>query len=343
MPKTGFVLHPLYLEHEMGMGHPESPDRLRAIDTMLQQEGFADTLSRIEPRDATGDEIAAIHVRNYIQVIAATSGKTVYLDPDTTACPATYSASLLAAGGLLKCGDAVVEGNLENAFAFVRPPGHHAESDRAMGFCIFNNVAIAARYLQKTHGIQKIMIVDWDLHHGNGTQHSFYDDPTVLYLSTHQFPYYPGTGSLREVGVRKGEGYTINIPFRMGMGDLDYLVTFEQVFRPIALAFRPEIILVSAGFDIYAGDPLGGMRVTDQGFGLLAASLRRMAEEICGGRMVLTLEGGYSLEGLAGGVREVLNVLGGSIPDIDALVKDADPPEVVSAAREFFRTYWKDL
>lgn len=343
MLKTGYVLHPLYYEHQMGLGHPESPARLQAIEEMLFGNRLYEELIKLEPRPATTEEIAYIHDRNYIQNIAATSGKTVYLDPDTTACPVTYSAALLAAGGLMTCAEAVATGKLDNAFAFVRPPGHHAESDRAMGFCFFNNIAIAARYLQKKHKVGKVLIVDWDLHHGNGTQHSFYDDPSVLFMSTHQYPYYPGSGHFREVGAGKGEGYTINIPFPIRNGDKEYLVTFEKVFRPIAESFHPEIILVSAGFDIYCEDPLGGMLVTAKGFGLLAASLRRLAEELCQGRLVLTLEGGYNLTGLAQGNLEVLRVLSGKLPDIDSQIKGVELPDVSKAARELFRRYWPKL
>lgn len=343
MPRTGYVLHPLYYEHQMGQGHPESPARLQAIEEMLFETRFYEELAKLEPRPATTDEIAYIHDRNYIQTIAATSGKTVYLDPDTTASPSTYSAALLAAGGLMTCVDAVMAKKLDNAFAFVRPPGHHAETDRAMGFCIFNNIAIAARYLQKKHQVGKILIVDWDLHHGNGTQHSFYEDPSILFMSAHQYPYYPGSGHFREVGAGKAEGYTINIPFPIRNGDKEYLVTFEKIFRPIAEAFRPEIILVSAGFDIYCQDPLGGMLVTAKGFGLLAASLRRLAEELCGGRLVLTLEGGYSLTGLSTGVREVLRSLSGKLPEIDSHLQGVELPEVAAAARELFRRCWPTL
>ena len=304
MAKTGIVRDNRYLEHDTGGYHVENPQRLvhiyRALDDL---DGlFVD----IPPRAATREEITAVHDPEYVDRIAATAGKEPHhLDADTVTSPKTYEVSLLAAGGVLAAIDAVM-GDLANAFALVRPPGHHAEGDRAMGFCIFNNVAIGARYARSKHGLERILIVDWDLHHGNGTQHTFYTDPHVLYFSTHQYPYYPGTGHYTEIGEGEGKGYTVNCPLSPGYGDADYANILRHCLRPIALAYQPQLILVSAGFDIYHRDPLGGMAVTEKGFARLTDIIMEIAHTVCEGRMVMTLEGGYHLEGQARSVKEVV-------------------------------------
>ncbi|MBW2040192.1 MAG: histone deacetylase [Deltaproteobacteria bacterium] len=311
MAKTGIVRDERYLEHETGSYHVENPDRLVHIYKALDElEG---PFVEITPREATRQEITAVHDPEYVDRIAATAGGPMrHLDPDTVVSPKTYEVSLLAAGGLLAAIDAVM-GDLDNAFALVRPPGHHAERNRAMGFCIFNNVAIGAKYALSKYGLERVLIADLDLHHGNGTQRTFYSTPQVLYFSTHQYPYYPGTGHYTEIGEGEGRGYTVNVPLSPGHGDTDYANIFNHILRPIALTYRPQLILVSAGFDIYFQDPLGGMDVTEEGFARLTNIIMDIAQTVCEGRFVITLEGGYNLEGLARSVREMVNVMAGKV------------------------------
>ena len=241
----------------------------------------------------------------------------------------------------------VVSGELDNAFALVRPPGHHAEADRGMGFCLFNNVAVGARYAQKSLKLERVLIIDWDLHHGNGTQHSFEEDPSILYFSTHQYPYYPGTGSTGEVGFGQGEGFTVNVPLSMGYGDGEYAGIFEKTLKPVTLEFNPDLILVSAGFDIHGNDPLGGMRVTPSGFAALTSAIMDIAEACCDGRIVFTLEGGYDLNGLRDSVKAVLREMAGlSETNHGNVASQADPGMLSQAVASVIKThspYWKNL
>lgn len=305
--KVGIVKDNRYLCHSAGSYHPESPERLAAIYTMLDDPAMSGKFTIIEPRKATHAELATIHSPTYINFIANTAGRDfVMLDADTITCPESYEIATLAAGGVLNAVDSVMEGKTENAFAFVRPPGHHAEKDSAAGFCIFNNIAVGAMQAMAKYGLKKILIVDWDLHHGNGTQDIFYEDPRVLYFSTHQYPLYPGTGSLNETGRGKGAGFTVNVPMETGAGDADFIKIYRGILEPLALAFEPEMVLLSAGFDIYCDDPLGGMRVTPQGFAALVRILLNIADRCCRGRLVATLEGGYHVQGLTKSVKAVL-------------------------------------
>ena len=345
MAQTGIVRDERYLEHDMGSYHVENPQRLVHIYQAL--DDIKDLFKEVPPRAATREEITAVHDPKYVDSIAATAGEKAHrLDADTSTSARTYEVSLLAAGGFLAAIDAVMDG-LSNAFALVRPPGHHAERDRAMGFCIFNNIAIGAHYALAQHGLERILIVDWDLHHGNGTQHTFYKDPRVLYFSTHQYPYYPGTGHYTEIGEGKGRGYTVNCPLSTGCADADYANLLQHILRPLALAYRPQLILVSAGFDIYYRDPLGGMAVTEGGFARLTDVIMEIAEEVCGGRMVITLEGGYNLEGQALSVKEVIKRMAGEdLQDSSAWEEQETQayPRVrgiVKAIRENLRDYWQ--
>ncbi len=309
--KTGIVKDRRFMEHNMGAFHVETPQRLEVIYRMIEED-IKFSFQNIEPRSASEDELALIHSLSYIQSIKSTSGKDrIHLDPDTSTSARSWEAACLAAGGVLKAVDLIMGGNIQNGFALVRPPGHHAEASRAMGFCLFNNIAIGAAYLAKKHGLKRILVVDWDLHHGNGTQHSFYESRELLYFSTHQFPHYPGTGHWDEVGSGKGKGFTVNVPLRAGKTDGDYIYIFQTILRPIAQEYKPEFILVSAGFDIYEGDPLGGMQITNLGFAALAAELTEMASKLSQKRLLLALEGGYSLQGLQDGVEQVLYQLAG--------------------------------
>ena len=310
--KTGIVRDWRYTEHEMGAAHPESPERIRAIYKMLEEDKRLSFLTVIPPRLATEKEIALIHTQEYIELLRESAGQErVYLDPDTSTSPRSYEVARLAAGGLLEAADKIMEGEVESAFALVRPPGHHAEASQGKGFCIFNNAAIAAQYLVDKWGLRRILIVDWDLHHGNGTQHAFYSRSDILFFSTHQFPYYPGSGHWNETGEGKGKGFTVNVPLAPEKTDDDFLFIYRKLLSPISLAFKPEFILVSAGFDIFAGDPLGGMEVSVKGFGAMTEELTRLARETAKGRILLTLEGGYNLFGLQDGVRSVLLALTG--------------------------------
>jgi acetoin utilization deacetylase AcuC-like enzyme len=307
---TGIVKDWRYLEHDMGPAHPESPDRIRVINEMLEKDKALSTFPVIAPRPATAAEIELIHTRPYHNLIRKTAGRPrTVLDPDTSTSAKSYETALLAAGGTLRAAEMIMEKSVDNAFALVRPPGHHAEAGAARGFCIFNNAAIAAEHLVRRFGLKRLLIVDWDLHHGNGTQHSFEERDDVLYFSTHQFPFYPGSGHWSETGRGKGEGFTVNVPLAPGKTDGDFLHIFRRLLGPIARAFRPEFIIVSAGFDIFAGDPLGGMEVTLDGFGALAADLQEMAGSLAAGRVLAVLEGGYNLIGLREGVKRVLQAM----------------------------------
>ncbi|MBU1904553.1 MAG: histone deacetylase [Proteobacteria bacterium] len=310
MRKTGIVRDKRYLNHRPGSFHPESPERLETIYSMLEEPEAANLFQNVPARRALRDELLLVHSPGYVDMIMATEGKGHRsLDPDTAVSDGSCEAALLAAGGVCEAISRVVSGETDNVFALVRPPGHHAERSRAMGFCIFNNVAVGARYAQEFKGIKRILVVDWDLHHGNGTQHSFEEDPTILYFSTHQYPYYPGSGAYNQIGTGDGEGFTVNVPFSPGHGNGEYRGVFKRVLEPIALEFKPDLVLVSAGFDIYEGDPLGGMHVTPAGFAGLTRSIMDIADQCCGGKLVITLEGGYDLKGLKESVRAVLKEL----------------------------------
>ncbi len=351
MKRTGIVADNRYMDHVMDPGHPESPERLRAIYEMLEEGDLKGQFERVKPREATREELEQIHSPGYIDRVASTSGKPyTRLDPDTSTCAESYQVALLAAGGLLELIRKVLEGKLDNGFALIRPPGHHAERDRAMGFCLFNNVAVGAMYALRAFSLKKILIVDWDVHHGNGTQNAFYESPQVLYFSTHRYGFfYPGTGGAKEVGRGKGEGFNVNVPLSTGCTDSVYGLFFETLLRPIALEYQPELVLVSAGFDIHHDDPLGGMRVTETGFSRMTQILMEIAEATAGGRLVITLEGGYSVSGQRDSVKAVLRELRQVSPiDKRRLLEQEkqDFPRVERAIlqiKEIQRAYWKSL
>jgi acetoin utilization deacetylase AcuC-like enzyme len=305
-----------FLDHVAPPGHPERPERLKAVHSALAAR--TEPLLRLTPRPAAAEEILRVHDRaHFDEVRRVVDQAPAKLDPDTYVSSDSLDVALLAAGASVDLAKQVAKREVASGLAAVRPPGHHAESDRAMGFCLFNNVAIAARALQQDLGVERILIVDWDVHHGNGTQHFFEDDPTVLYVSTHQFPFYPGTGSVGETGVGAGEGFTLNIPLPAGCGDAEYVGVFQQLIAPAAIAFRPEVVLVSAGFDAHCDDPLASMNVTAAGFRSMTTTLRCLADDLSGGRLAFVLEGGYSESGLIDGVEAVLDGIVGSHPNRD--------------------------
>lgn len=310
MAKTGHLFDSKFLLHDTGPGHPERADRLRAIESMIQSSHLNEKLTPVAARQASRQEIEAVHTRQHVDEVARTSEASgTYLDGDTYASSQSYEAAKLAAGGLLECVDRVWDGALNHAFAMVRPPGHHAESGYAMGFCLFNNVAIAAEHLIRKHGLKRVAIVDYDVHHGNATQHSFYERPDVFYISTHRYPFYPGTGAAEERGSGAGAGYNLNFPMRAGAGDEVYRQVFDEQLIPALREYRPQFLLVSAGFDAHRLDPLGGMNVTEAGFGYMTRELQKVAADFCDGKAVYTLEGGYDLKGLADSVKTVLEIL----------------------------------
>jgi acetoin utilization deacetylase AcuC-like enzyme len=274
--------------------------------------GLAGQLDRaafalLPPKAASRADVERTHGVDHVRLVESTSKVNRYaLDGDTITCRDSFGVGLLAVGGFLTLLDAIAAGENCNGFALVRPPGHHALRARAMGFCLFNTMAIGAEYLKRTYEAKKIMIVDWDVHHGNGTQDAFYDDPSVLFISTHQFPFYPGSGAIDEIGMGAGEGFTINVPLPAGCADRQYLQVFQDVIVPAAQKFQPEWILVSAGFDPHRRDPLGGMGVSERGFGAMARTLLALADQYCTGRIGFLLEGGYDLTGLCDSVAAVL-------------------------------------
>lgn len=315
MSKTAIIKSDLFLEHEPGFSHVENPSRLEVVYDGLKSLDNQDNYCFPQPRAATRADLLRVHSEEHVARIAATADRVFdALDSDTTTSARSYDAACLAAGAAIDAARLVAAGEVANAFALVRPPGHHAERGYAKGFCLFNNVAVAAAWALEEGGCKRVLIVDWDLHHGNGTQNSFYQSEQVLYFSTHMFPYYPGSGALQETGSGRGEGYTVNVPLSGGMNDLAYASIFNEVLAPIARQYQPEMIMVSAGYDIYHGDPLGTMAVTDTGFAYLTRVMKGLAAELCGGRLLMTLEGGYNLTGLRDGVLASLAELAGVPP-----------------------------
>ena len=308
--RTGFVYHPDYLKHDPGDWHPEKPERLTAIVDGIKEAGLWEKLIHLEPTPAALEQVEYIHEKEYIESLQGFCERGGGLmDLDTGVSRESFRIALLAVGGMIRAVDAVMNGEVNNAFAAVRPPGHHAFPDRGKGFCLFNNIAIAARHLQDKHGLEKILIVDWDIHHGDGTNYSFYDDPTVFYFSIHEFPFYPGTGRAYETGRGEGVGYTLNVPVPFGTGIQEYRDAFQQKLKPMAMAFDPDFVLISAGFDAHEDDPLSGIKITTSAYGEFTDIVQEIAGQTCNGRIVSVLEGGYSLSARSDSVLEHLRHL----------------------------------
>jgi acetoin utilization deacetylase AcuC-like enzyme len=327
----GYVLDEVFVHHRAPAGHPERPARVEAVRDALLAAGVRERGHAVPARPVKDEELAAVHTGSYLDDLTrAVPGRTGWLDPDTYFSPGTWDAARAAAGGVSELALRVLSGELPRGLAVVRPPGHHAEADRAMGFCLINNVAVAAR-AARAAGAARVAILDWDVHHGNGTQRIFWDDPSVMYLSVHQWPYYPGTGAPVEIGGEHARGATVNVGLPAGSGDDEYLAAFDEVFVPTLVSFAPDLILVSAGFDAHRADPLASMRVSRGGFGAMADRMRAVAERVAGGRLVVALEGGYDLDGLAGGMSEVLRALADDAVavSLDQLAEAA--PRVISA------------
>jgi len=319
--KAGLVYGPIYLEHDTG-DHVENARRLVTALSYLKETGIKEKLTCLPPRPALLEELEMIHAPEYISYVknkAEEGGG--WLDPDTVMSPRSYEAALYAAGGLLVAVEEVMKGEVDNAFALVRPPGHHAIYDRAMGFCIFNNMAVAAKFALSKFNLSRILIVDFDVHHGNGTQDVFYADPKVLYFSTHQYPFYPGTGWMDETGTGEGEGTTVNFPMVAGWGDEEYLRAFNEGLVPVARRFQPQLILVSAGFDAHWADHLAMMRVSVKAFAQMVMILKNVAAELCQGRLIFTLEGGYNLRVVSSSIKAIFDVLLGNSEIDDPLGK----------------------
>ena len=300
---TALVSDPIFKEHTTGPGHPERPERLDAVHTALDQAGLVGKAAKVGTRSATPDEIALCHTREYIALAEReiTAGRRQLSTGDTAVGPKSYEVAARAAGAVMNAVDQVCAKRVRNAFCVVRPPGHHARPDQGMGFCVFNSVAIAARYAQRKHRVARVLIADWDVHHGNGTQDIFYSDGSVIFFSTHQHPWYPGTGMADERGQGKGEGCILNRPLPAGAGRDEILGAFQSDLAAAAEKFKPEFVFVSAGFDSRLGDPLGRFRLSDTDFSDLTLLLMSIADKHAGGRLVSVLEGGYSLEGVAAG------------------------------------------
>lgn len=331
-----------FADHLTPPGHPERVERaevMQVVASEWRRRGGAVA----SPAPATDEQLARVHDAEYVSLVDETAGRAVALDPDTVTSPESSDVARLAAGAACAAVDAVLDGTAQRGMAMVRPPGHHAERGRAMGFCLFNNIAIAAAHA-RARGASRVAVVDYDVHHGNGTQWSFYEDPSVLFISSHQFPFYPGTGAANETGRGAGEGFTVNLPLDAGAADADYERVYEAVVFPVLRQFKPDLILLSAGFDAHERDPLAGMRVTTAQFGRLTAALAAVADDVCRGRLVAITEGGYDLRALADSLRAAIGALAG-----DTQVSDTRAPEgvatrgnaAVAEVVPILRRYWQ--
>jgi acetoin utilization deacetylase AcuC-like enzyme len=347
MNRTTVFYDPLYLEHDTGFGHPERAERLEAALRMLERTGLAEKVEISSPRDATQEEIELVHPPSYVKKVRemAESGGG-YLDMDTPVSPRSYAAALRSAGAGLTGLERIFAGESDNAFCLARPPGHHATPTRGMGFCLFNNNAVAARFAMERFGVERIFILDWDAHHGNGIQDIFYEDPRVLYVSLHQYPHYPGSGYLTEVGKGEGEGYTVNFPLPPRSGEEVYLAAFDEVILPVARRYRPQLVLVSAGYDGHFSDPLCSMLLTARSYAEMTDRLLRLAGETCDGKVLVNLEGGYNLVGVSASIANTVASLAG----VDTRVQEESGApgelrseggmEVVEAVKETISPYW---
>jgi acetoin utilization deacetylase AcuC-like enzyme len=328
---TAYTTHPRLTEHHLAL-HPEHAGRIRAVWRTLEDAGLTARMQTLDEISASDDQILAVHTPTYLQLLHKLSKleETVRIDNDTYCTPTSVEVARLATGAVIAAADAVVSKQVNNALVVVRPPGHHAEPEMAMGFCLLGNIAIAARHAQKVHGVSKVLIVDYDVHHGNGTEAMFYDDPSVLFISAHQAttafgtPFYPGTGDIRDIGTGKGIGANLNIPLPPGHGDASYAALFEKIVLPAARRFRPELILVSAGFDAHWLDPLAQTQLTLTGYAALTKMLIDLAGEVCDGRIVFVMEGGYHLDVLGNGIANIARLLLGDTEIADPL---GSPPK----------------
>jgi acetoin utilization deacetylase AcuC-like enzyme len=319
--RVGLVYDPVYLEHDTGV-HVENSERLTKTISLLEETDIICKLTLIPPRPASTEELALVHAMEYIEQIKKLSGSGGgRLDYDTVTSPGSYRAAVMAAGGLITATEAVLNKQVGYSFALVRPPGHHATCWQGKGFCLFNNIAIAAKYVLANYDINRILIVDFDVHHGNGTQDAFYTDPNVLYFSTHEYPLYPGTGHLDETGAREGTGFNINVPMVAGWGDNEYQAIYEDVLAPVALKYQPQLIIVSAGYDAHWADSLALMKLSVSGFARITEIIKTLADNLCPGNLVFTLEGGYNLQALSYSIAATLNILLGNNDFDDPLGK----------------------
>jgi len=313
--EVALFYHPAFLAHDTGT-HPESEGRLRGIVAALQRVGISES-QFLQPEPVNMELLSEVHDSRYVAAVEKVAERGGgYWDLDTYISPGTYRAAVLAAGAAVEAVDAVMSGS-RAAFALVRPPGHHAMYDAAMGFCIFGNIAVAAHHATRRYGLERVLIVDWDVHHGNGTQDVFYSRSDVLFFSTHQYPFYPGTGTTGEVGEGRGRGYTVNVPLPAGTDDAGHLRVFNEVLVPLARRYRPQLILVSAGYDSHVTDPIGGMAVTTAGFGEMARIVRGLADELCDGKVAAVLEGGYNIQALALSALDTIAMFGSEVTDLE--------------------------
>jgi acetoin utilization deacetylase AcuC-like enzyme len=338
-----------FTRHLQNIFHLENAKRMQAIQSVMQHTTLDGKWQPVESRPAEIDELAWVHTAEHIERISATAGKPLSaLDPDTQTSEHSYETARLAVGAVFSLLDAVWTGNARRGFACIRPPGHHAEPNRAMGFCLFNNVALGARYMKHRYAVSRVMIIDIDAHHGNGTQAAFFDTDEVLYFSLHRFPGFPGTGNYGEIGCGKGTGYTVNVPLGTGHGDRDFVEIIHYLANPLARCFQPQIVLVSCGFDLYLYDRLGGMRATPEGYALITASLLAIAEEVCDGRIVFVMEGGYSIKGIQecglAVLQELCNVSAGDRKRLNQIITNPMPKlTALKKAIEIHRYYWPSL
>jgi acetoin utilization deacetylase AcuC-like enzyme len=340
--RVGLHDDPVFGEHDAGEGHPERPERLEAVRRGLREGGLERELVRLEPREATPGELLRVHTAAHVDRLAAAAGRRVRFDADTAAGPRSHAAALAASGAVVDAVERVLDGSLDSAFCSVRPPGHHATPDGPMGFCLLNNVAVGAA-AALARGVGRVAVIDFDVHHGNGTQEAFWRDPRVLFVSSHRFPYYPGTGALDEVGEGDGRGFTVNLPMPGGLGDHEYRRAYREIVEPVGRTFDPELVLVSAGFDIHRDDPLGGMGVTGPGFAELMDVCLAVAAGAARGRLVAVLEGGYDLDGIAEATTAVVGRMLGRPTAVPESVPRRSIDGLIAAYRTAHFRHWPVL